>query len=69
MNNGNSCVNDLGCPGGTCDGQEVLANLVSASHSVNTNPEICDGQDNNGNGSIDEGFSVGETCLGTKRWT
>jgi hypothetical protein len=39
-NDGNACINDLDCPGGACGGTIVLANLVSANHSVNQT--VCD---------------------------
>ena len=32
---GSSCVTDLDCPQGTCEGEVLLANLVTANHSVN----------------------------------
>ena len=39
VNAGNPCVSDPDCPGSTCDGRTVLANLVSANHSVNQ--DVC----------------------------
>jgi len=35
VNGGSPCVSNLDCPAGSCDGTTVLANLVSANHSVN----------------------------------
>jgi hypothetical protein len=34
-NDGNPCAYDANCPGGTCAGEQHLANLVAANHSVN----------------------------------
>jgi len=35
INAGNPCINDLDCPGDVCGGTTLVANLVSANHSVN----------------------------------
>ncbi len=38
--NGDPCVSNLDCPGSSCDGAVLMANLVSANHSVNQ--PVCD---------------------------
>ncbi|MCP3982091.1 MAG: hypothetical protein GY716_22525 [bacterium] len=42
-NDGSPCINDLNCPGGSCSGATVVANLVSANHSVNQ--PVCSASD------------------------
>lgn len=58
---GQSCT--TGQPGVCNAGTKVCAGgAVSCQQNQQSSAEVCDGQDNNCNGTVDEGFNVGSSC-------